>query len=56
MTGHVYDNYDKTSGVQYKSVSSYEIETNVEDSVISDEYRDLEEAKDEIHKNNANKG
>ena len=36
-------------------MSADEIVTNIEDSVISDGNRDLEEVKDDIHKNNANK-
>ena len=56
VNGHVYTNSDKTNDVQDKSVSDDGIETNIEDSVISDGYRDLGEAKDDIHKKNAKKG
>ena len=56
MTGPVYSKSDKTSDVQEKSVSADEIETNIEDSVIYDGDRELEEVKDDIHKKNAKKG
>ena len=56
MNEPVYANYDNTIDVQDKSVSADEIETNIEDSVISDGDTELEEVKDDIHKKNANKG
>ena len=56
VTGHVYVNSDITSDVKYKSVSSDERETNIVDPVISYGDRELEEVKDDIHKNNDKKG
>ena len=56
LTGPVYVNYDKTSNVQEKNASDDKRETNIEDSVISDGDRELEEVKYDIHKNNAKKG
>ena len=54
VTGTLYAKSDKTSSVQDKSVPADERETNIEDSVISDGYRDMEEVKDDIHKKNSN--
>ena len=56
MTGPVYSKSDKTSDVQDKIVAADEIETNIEDSVIYDGDRELEEVKDDIHKKNSKKG
>ena len=52
----MYVNYDKTTDIQDTSVYSDERESNIEYSLISDGYREPEEVKDEIHKNNYNKG
>ena len=41
VTGPVYAKYDKKNDVQDKSLSADEIETNVEDSVISGGDREL---------------
>ena len=41
MNGPVYSKYDNISDVQYKSMSTDETETNIEDSVIYDGDRDL---------------
>ena len=56
MNGPVYSKYDNISDVQYKSMSTDETETNIEDSVIYDGDRDLEEVKYDTHNKNANKG
>ena len=55
MTGPVYANSYNTSDVKYKSVYVDERETNIEDSVISDGYREMEKVKNNTHKNNAKK-
>ena len=56
MTGPVYAKPDNTSYFQDKIVSTDEIENNIEDSVISDGDRYMEEMKDVIHKKNTKKG
>ena len=56
MTRPVYTESDKTSDVQDKSVSADERETNIEEPVISDGDRYMEEVKDDIHKNDCKKG
>ena len=56
MTGPVYIKYDKISGIQENSLSADEIETNIEDSVISYGEKELEEVKDHTHKKNDKKG
>ena len=55
MTGPVYAKSDKTSDVQDKIVPADKRENNIEGSVISDGYRDLEEVEDDIHNKNAKK-
>ena len=56
MTRTVYSKSDNKTYVQGKIVSSGKIESNIEDSVIYDVDRELEEVKDYIHKKNAKKG
>ena len=55
VTGPVYAKYDKTSDVQDESVSANRRENIIEDSVISDGDRDMEEAKYDIYKKNSKK-
>ena len=56
VNGPVYVKSDKTSDIQDKNLSADEIETIIEDSVVSDGDSNMEEMKYYIHKKNSNKG